>query len=90
MKDSNQECELILLDAKSAFDVIVHSHLIRRVFHAGIDDKHWSIINSLHQNTTSAVKWQGKTSECLPVTQGVRQGGILSSDLLQVIYQPTT
>lgn len=34
MKDINQECELILWDAKSAFDVVVHSHLMRRVFHA--------------------------------------------------------
>ncbi|CAC5386526.1 unnamed protein product [Mytilus coruscus] len=30
--DSNQEFELVLLDAKSAFDVVVHSHLMRRLF----------------------------------------------------------
>ncbi|CAG2257212.1 unnamed protein product [Mytilus edulis] len=32
-QDSNQEFELVLLDAKSAFDVVVHSHLMRRLFH---------------------------------------------------------
>lgn len=27
-KDNNQEYELVLLDAKSAFDVVIHSHLM--------------------------------------------------------------
>jgi hypothetical protein len=47
---------LVLLDAKSAFDVVIHSHLIRRVYHAGIQDKHWSLINSMHQKASSSVK----------------------------------
>jgi hypothetical protein len=42
------ECQLVLLDAKSAFDVVIHSHLMRRVYHAGIQDKHWSLINGMH------------------------------------------
>ena len=48
---------------------------MRRVFHAGIQDKHWSLINEMDQRATSAVKWDGQTSELFPVTQGVRQGG---------------
>ncbi|CAG2244707.1 unnamed protein product [Mytilus edulis] len=45
-KDNNQEYELVLLDAKSAFDVVIHSHLMKRLYHAGIDDKHWTIIQT--------------------------------------------
>ncbi|CAG2254374.1 unnamed protein product [Mytilus edulis] len=45
-KDNNQEYELVLLDAKSAFDVVIHSHLMKRLYHAGIDDKHWTIIQN--------------------------------------------
>ena len=39
----------------------------------------------MHQNATSAIKsWEGKISEQFPVTQGVRQGGILSADLYKL------
>jgi hypothetical protein len=41
--DNKNECQLVLLDATSAFDVVMHSHLMRRVYHAGIQDKHWSL-----------------------------------------------
>ena len=87
-KDNNQEYELVLLDAKSAFDVVIHSHLMKRLYHAGIDDKHWTIIQSMHTNATSAVKWNGKTSELFNVLQGVRQGGILSTDLYKLYINP--
>jgi hypothetical protein len=45
--DNKNECQLVILDAKSVFDVVIHSHLMRRVYHAGIQDKHWSLINSM-------------------------------------------
>ena len=88
-KDNNTEYELVLLDAKSAFDVVIHNQLIRGVFHIGIKDNHWSLINSMHQNATSAIKsWEGKISEQFPVTQGVRQDGILSADLYKLYINP--
>jgi hypothetical protein len=30
------------------------------VYHAGIQDKHWSLINSMHQKASSSVKWDNK------------------------------
>ncbi|XP_063427548.1 uncharacterized protein LOC134711049 [Mytilus trossulus] len=86
--DSNQEFELVLLDAKSAFDVVVHSHLMRRLFHCGIDDTLWRIIQSMHWQSTSAIKWEGMIADEFPVSQGVRQGGILSTDLYKVNVNP--
>ena len=44
----------------------------------------WTIINSLHQDARSAVKWQGEISKQFRVEQGVRQGGILSTDFYKV------
>ncbi|CAC5401952.1 unnamed protein product [Mytilus coruscus] len=87
-KDNNQGYELVLLCAKSAFDVVIHSHLMKRLYHAGIDDKHWTIIQSMYTNATSAVKWNGQTSELFNVLQGVRQGGILSTDLYKLYINP--
>ena len=47
--NTRQSSELVLLDAKAAFDVVVHTHMLRRRFQAGLDDKHWTIIQSMHE-----------------------------------------
>ncbi|CAG2195543.1 unnamed protein product [Mytilus edulis] len=86
--DGETEAQIILLDAKSAFDKVIHTHMMRRVYQAGIEDKHWSLISSLHQNAASTIKWGGNISECFPVSLGVRQGGILSTDLYKLYVNP--
>ena len=42
-KDNNAILHLVLLDAKATFDIVIHSHMFRRVFLAGIDDGHLGI-----------------------------------------------
>ncbi|MEW8544512.1 MAG: reverse transcriptase domain-containing protein, partial [Candidatus Thiodiazotropha sp.] len=87
-KDQKKPFILVLLDAKSAFDVVNHKNMMRRLFHCGIQDNHWSLINSLHTNATTSVKWRGKVSSPFPVEQGIRQGGIISTDLYKVYVNP--
>lgn len=87
-KDANKGFHLILLDAKAAFDTVIHSHMMRRVFLAGINDKHWSLIKNLHEDAESSVKWGGYVSEPFKVNQGVKQGGILSTDLYKLYINP--
>lgn len=86
--DGETEAQIILLDAKSAFDKVIHTHMMRGVYHAGIEDKHWSLISSLHQNAASTIKWGGNISDCFLVSLGVRQGGILSTDLYKLYVNP--
>ena len=62
--------------------------MLRRVFLAGIDNRHWTLIKSLHENAKSSVKWDGNISEPFNVNQGVRQGGILSTDLYKLYINP--
>ncbi|VDI66368.1 Hypothetical predicted protein [Mytilus galloprovincialis] len=79
--DNNTTFQLVLLhvlDAKAAFDTVIHSHMLRRVFMAGIDDGHWGLIKDLHENAKSAIKWEGNISQPFDVNQGVRQGGYLA------------
>ena len=38
---------IVMLDAKSAFDVVVHKKMLRKLYHIGIDDNHWTIIDSM-------------------------------------------
>ena len=83
--DNDTDCQIILLDAKATFDKVIHSHMLRRVYQAGIDDKHWVLIKSLHENAVSSVKWADQRSEPFDVNQGVRQGGsVLSTDLYKL------
>jgi hypothetical protein len=58
---------LVLLDAKAAFDKVVHSHLFRRIYQAGIQNKTWSLISNLHQETKSCIKWKSSNSEMPPL-----------------------
>jgi hypothetical protein len=44
--------------------------MLRRLFQAGLDDKHWTIIQSMHEGASSAIKWNGKISDQFEVLQG--------------------
>jgi hypothetical protein len=83
-KDNNAILHLVLLDAKAAFDTVIHSHMFRRVFLAGFDDGHWGLIKDLHENAKSVIKWDGNISQLFQVNQGNRQEGILSTNLYKL------
>ena len=83
-KDLRKPVYIAFLDAKSAFDVVSHDSLLRKLFHAGVEGVSWSLIHSLHAEAESVVKWNGAYSEVFKVEQGVRQGGILSTDLYKL------
>ena len=57
-----------------------HDNLLRKLYNIGEEGKSWSLIHSLYQEAVSAVKWNGLLSGKFRVKQGVRQGGILSTD----------
>ena len=82
-KDKGQPIYAAFLDIKSAFDVVSHQSLLRKLFHTGIEGQTWSLIQSLQDNSESVVKWQGSYSQPFKVNQGFRQGGILSTDLFK-------
>ena len=42
-KDKGEDIDLVFLDAKAAFDVVDHHHLLRRLYHSGVNDRHWTI-----------------------------------------------
>ena len=87
LTDEKQNGHLVLLDAKATFDKVVHSHLFHRMYHAGIQDKTWTIIKSLHHNAESCIKWERNTSDCFKVGMGVRQE--VSLALISINYIST-
>ena len=87
-KDLKEPTYIAFLDAKSAFDVVNHNSLLRKVYHLGIDGAHWNLITSLHTNAQTVIKWDGNFSKKFEIKQGVRQGGILSTDLYKIYENP--
>lgn len=83
-KDKRLPLYVAFLDAKSAFDVVSHNSLMRKLYHIGVEGVNWSLIHSLHEGAESVVKWEGAVSEKFQVRQGVRQSGLLSTDLYKV------
>ena len=59
--DNKSEYILILLDAKAAFDTVIHSHMLRRAYLAGITDIYWTLIKDFQINAMSSIKWAGQT-----------------------------
>ena len=83
-RDKNLPIYVAFLDAKSTFDVVNHSSLLRKLFHMGIEGQVWNLIDSLHTNAETMVKLGGQFSDKFEIKQGVRRGGILSTDLYKV------
>ena len=73
-----------MLDAKSAFDVVRHKNLIRKLNYMGLSEQNILMIDQLYKNATRKVKWKGQLSDVFWIEQGVRQGGTLSADLYKV------
>ncbi|XP_053383682.1 uncharacterized protein LOC128549923 [Mercenaria mercenaria] len=87
-KGRSESIDIIFLDAIAAFDVVNHDLLLRRVYHAGTTDKHWSVLQSIHDGAKSVVKWSDSVSQSFHIQQGVRQGGVLSTDLYKPHVNP--
>ncbi|CAC5387086.1 unnamed protein product [Mytilus coruscus] len=86
--DLGQLMKIVILDAKSAFDVVVHQNLMHNLYHRGIHNRHWNLIDNLHKHASSVVNLNGKISNEYLILQGVRQGGILSADLYKIYIDP--
>ena len=73
-----------LLDAEKAFDKVWHDGLFNKLEKTNIDPAHNALLRSFYSDLESQVFWDGKTSESIPILQGVRQGGVLSPLLYNV------
>ena len=78
-RDNKRPLYAATLDAQKAFDVVDHSSLMRKLYLAGIPDTIWLLKNDMYKALTSRVRYNDVFSEVFEVSQGVRQGGILST-----------
>ena len=83
-KDLNKPSYVAFMDVKSAFDVVVHPNLMRKLYHNSIDGLDRLMRTSLHQESKTVVKWQGQLFSTYTNQQGVRKVEVLSADLFKV------
>lgn len=80
--DSDLYC--VFLDASKAFDRVNYSKLFCRLFDIKLPIVIIRLLFYMYTNLTSCVLWNGSYSEKFPISNGVKQGGILSPILFCV------
>ena len=74
-----------MLDASKAFDRVVYVKLFRKLIKRGLNPYIIRFLLNMYTQQFIKVKWNGAYSETFNVTNGVRQGGIISP-LLFTMY----
>ena len=75
---------LCFLDASKAFDRVNHYKLFHKLVNRGVPGYLVRILVFWYSNQTMCVRWGNMTSKGFKVSNGVRQGGILSPYLFNI------
>ncbi|KAL5006138.1 hypothetical protein ScPMuIL_017296 [Solemya velum] len=82
-KDLGTKLYTTFLDASKAFDVVWHPSMLNKLYDLGVTGKLWNLYHDLYDGLSSRVKSSGLLSRSIPEQQGVRQGGISSTELFK-------
>ena len=75
---------LCFVDFQKTFDYVDHEMIIKMLKEIGIDGKDLRLITNLYWEQRAAVRVGEGRSEWIDITRGVRQGCVLSTDLLSL------
>lgn len=82
--DQSSPVFVLFLDASKAFDKVEHCKLFKKLINRGTPLCIVRLLMFWYSNQLICVRWLNKTSCYFKVTNGVKQGGILSSHLFNV------
>jgi hypothetical protein len=82
-QDLHTKLYVTFLDASKAFDVVWHTSMLNKLYDLGVDGKLWRLYSDMYSGLTSRVKTTGLLSRTIVERQGVRQGGIPSTELFK-------
>ena len=77
--NTKEDIFLTTLDTQKAFDVVDQNSLFRKLYLGGIHGDDWLLLKDLYSDCSSRMKWAGELSDPINISQGVRQGGVLST-----------
>lgn len=72
------------LDASKAFDLVKHSILFKKLIHRGLPDLVVRLLSRWYSSQELCVRWSNVYSDKFGVSNGVRQGGVLSPVLFSI------
>ena len=72
------------IDFSKAFDTIPRDILLNKLLNLNITGKFFNIIKSIYSNDKACIKIGSELTECFPISQGVRQGCVLSPLLFNI------
>ena len=75
---------MCFLDASKAFDRVNHYVMFEKLINKGVPGYLVRILTFWYANQKMSVKWGSLYSKCFNVSNGVRQGGILSPYLFNI------
>ena len=73
------------MDMTKAFDLVRHSLLFKKLLHAGLPVIFVRLLLVIYLNQFANVKWNSSYSNIFSLSNGVRQGGVLSA-ILYCLY----
>ena len=74
-----------VMDMTKAFDKVQHSKLFLKLAEKGISPIFIRLLLEMYENQQANVRWNGVISKSFPITNGVKQGAVLSP-ILYCIY----
>ena len=77
-REARKQLFIASLDARKAFDVVNQSILKSKLFQTSVKRPLWAMIDDLYMNSAECIRWKGVDSDMYSVSQGVKQGGVLS------------
>ena len=83
-KSKGSNVHVMLLDASKAFDRVNYIKLFDKLLHKGMCPITVRLLLSMYTNQKLQVKWSNQVTQKFNVTNGVRQGGVLSPLLFSI------
>ena len=84
LRECGKKAFVAFLDVKKAFDTVWHKGLFVKLQEKGIHPRIWHILVHWYSRLSSCFLLKGSRSRIFPISQGVRQGAILSLLLYSV------
>ena len=75
---NNSDVFSCMMDMSKAFDLVKHSLLFKKFLLAGLPPVFTRLLINIYMNQFANVRWNGRYSSVFSMTNGVRQGAVLS------------